>query len=152
MLRKTIFIMISYFLVGCVGSYNKNYNPKMQFAAVFMGLESGNHVIFFNLPKFPYLEIQRKLETDSSFVHLTTLKRNPISLRNRVGNNGPNFFYNWSDPNNRSSSTRYKLIVLDESLISLMVLDILYRLPNRQTGEWQRAEEDEDGNLKLVED
>ncbi|MFC1620612.1 hypothetical protein ACFL45_11810 [Candidatus Neomarinimicrobiota bacterium] len=137
---------------NCALTYKKNYEPDQQFVMIFLGAQAGNRILYWNLPRFPHLDIQRKLNTDSSFVRVTILKRNLLPLRYKVGYNGPNFAYDWNDSFSASISARYRIIALDDSLHALVELKNMYAIPDQQQKKWVYAKEDENGVLRPVEE
>lgn len=138
------FSKIIYFLIflafGCAGSYNRDFESEEQTALIYRGAAGGNRILYFNTPKFPQLSISRKDLHDSLYVHVTKLKINPISLRFRVGYNGPGFAYDWKDSSDYSLSTRYKIVALDDSSSVIVELNCIYGLPDNNGG-WKHIKE-----------
>jgi hypothetical protein len=54
----------------------------------------------------------------------------PHDIRYKVGNHGPQFAYDWNDPENRDITTRYKVQALDDSSNVLVELINIYSIPD----------------------
>jgi len=127
-------------IIGCAGSFNRNFDPNKQVALIYLGANNGNRILFFNNDKFPKLSIYRRTNIDSTFNHVNTLNINKISLRYKVGNHGPGFAYDWNDSENSELTSRYKILALDDSSNVLVELKNIYAIPDNNGG-WKHIEE-----------